>query len=190
MKKRTLYSLGLGILALAAISAAAPNTSSTVGVVNPKAMVAPLAVAQANKSTKEIADTAPMGAPETMQKQHMPTTTHATIQIIDTQSLKSMLDSGANLTLVDARTPENDDGRRIDGAKSVPVDATEEQITMALPSKDALIIVYCYSVKCPDSKTLADRLVSMGYTNVQRYADGVQGWESAGYSFQTAHMKY
>jgi rhodanese-related sulfurtransferase len=46
--------------------------------------------------------------------------------------------------------------------------------------KDDEIVVYCTNPPCLASVAAYHRLVSEGYTNVRRYAGGIEDWESAG----------
>jgi rhodanese-related sulfurtransferase len=97
---------------------------------------------------------------------------------IHTKDVMDLLKSNPSLIIVDARTAEYDDGHRIGKAKFIPYDTREEVIAVALPEKNAAIVVYCTSAECPLSKYLAQRLVEMGYTNVSRYVEGLQEWET------------
>jgi rhodanese-related sulfurtransferase len=46
--------------------------------------------------------------------------------------------------------------------------------------KDDEIVVYCTNPPCLASVAAYNRLVQEGYTNVRRYAGGIEDWESAG----------
>jgi rhodanese-related sulfurtransferase len=46
--------------------------------------------------------------------------------------------------------------------------------------KDDEIVVYCTNPPCLASVAAYYRLVQEGYTNVRRYAGGIEDWESAG----------
>jgi rhodanese-related sulfurtransferase len=46
--------------------------------------------------------------------------------------------------------------------------------------KDDEIVVYCSNPPCLASVTAYQRLVQEGYTNVRRYAGGIEDWENAG----------
>jgi rhodanese-related sulfurtransferase len=99
---------------------------------------------------------------------------------VDTGGLKKLLDSGEQVVVVDARSGKWDDGRRIGNASQLAANASKRAIKKALPDKDAQIVAYCTSPKCPASKQLAERLVEMGYKNVVKYPDGIDGWAAAG----------
>jgi rhodanese-related sulfurtransferase len=100
--------------------------------------------------------------------------------IIGTGGLKRLLDSGKAVTLVDARSGKWDDGTRIAHAQQLASDASEEAIGNALPDKNAMIVVYCTSIKCPASAKLAKRLVDLEYNNIIKYPAGIAAWEKGG----------
>ena len=56
-------------------------------------------------------------------------------------------------------------------------DASEMLSTLR---KDDEIVVYCTNPPCLASVAAYHRLVQEGYTNVRRYAGGIEDWESAG----------
>ena len=56
-------------------------------------------------------------------------------------------------------------------------DAAEMLSTL---KKDDAIVVYCTNVPCLASVAAYHRLEQEGYTNVRRYAGGIEDWESAG----------
>ncbi len=100
--------------------------------------------------------------------------------VIDTTGLKKLLSSDQKVTIVDARSGKWDDGRRIGNAQQLAANASADEIAKALPNKDAKIVAYCTSTKCPASATLAHKLVDLGYKNVVKYPAGVDGWQAAG----------
>jgi rhodanese-related sulfurtransferase len=100
---------------------------------------------------------------------------------INTSGLKALLDSGATVYVLDARSGKYDDGRRIPGARSLAPSASEKEIKKAVRKKDALVVTYCAGLKCPASAMLAGRLKDLGYENVIEYRHGIKGWTDAGY---------
>lgn len=100
---------------------------------------------------------------------------------VTTTELKQWIDSGKAIVIVDARTKAYDDGLRMPGAKMLPFNSSLEEVSKMLPAKDAAIIVYCSNQSCPQSKFLADRLIKLGYTDVYKYSEGIQGWIKSGF---------
>ncbi len=100
--------------------------------------------------------------------------------LIGTDGLKALLASDEKVTLVDARSGKYDDGRRIGSAQQLAANSSDEAIAKALPNKDAKIVAYCTSTKCPASAALAHKLVDLGYKNVVKYPDGINAWVDAG----------
>jgi rhodanese-related sulfurtransferase len=101
---------------------------------------------------------------------------------MDTLALHALLNAKyISFVLADARTALFDDGDRIPGAVSLPSNSTPDAIDAAIPDKATLVVVYCNGLKCPASKKLADRLVSLGYQNVIKNPEGLDGWEAAGF---------
>ncbi len=99
---------------------------------------------------------------------------------VNTSGLKTLIDSGVPLTVLDARSGQYDDGKRIPGALSLNADSKPEEIAKVLPNKEALIITYCSNLKCPASDMLYKHLKSLGYSNLLEYPEGIQGWVEAG----------
>jgi rhodanese-related sulfurtransferase len=95
---------------------------------------------------------------------------------VNTAALKMMINTNVPMTIVDARSSQWDDGRRIGNAVSLTSDASADQIASVLPSKDQLVVAYCASTQCPASKKLMASLNKMGYKNVIVYEEGVAGW--------------
>lgn len=113
---------------------------------------------------------------------------HAKAEVaeINTAGLKALLDAGATVTVLDARSGKYDDGRRIPGAAALAADASEEDAAKAIGSKDALVVTYCANLKCPASAMLAHRLKELGYKNVIEYPYGIDGWDAAGNAVEKA----
>jgi rhodanese-related sulfurtransferase len=99
---------------------------------------------------------------------------------LNTEALAALIQSGVNLTILDARSGKYDDGRRIPGAKSLTASADEKTIAATAGDKSGLVVTYCSNLKCPASHALATRLRKLGYTNVVEYPYGIDGWAEAG----------
>jgi rhodanese-related sulfurtransferase len=57
---------------------------------------------------------------------------------------------------------------------------------LAALRKDDEIVVYCTNPPCLASIAAYHRLVQEGYTNVRRYAGGIEDWEKAGLPLEGA----
>ena len=93
--------------------------------------------------------------------------------MITPQDAKALLDSGAAITLVDVRQPEEYENGHIPGALLLPDTDLREQAETALPDKNAAIVVYCRSGA--RSAMAARMLREMGYTDV-RDLGGIIDW--------------
>ncbi len=105
-------------------------------------------------------------------------------QVVDTAAVEKAVAGKA--VIVDARGGKYLDDRRIPGATALAADSSDAEIAKALPDKNAEIVAYCSNTKCPASKTLANKLVLLGYTNIKKYPDGIDGWETAGKTVEKA----
>ena len=99
---------------------------------------------------------------------------------VTTPALVALVKAKAPSAILDARSGQYDDGKRIPGASQLSPKAEESDIAKLLPDKKAMIVTYCAGVKCPASKMLADRLKKLGYSNVIEYPEGIAGWIAAG----------
>lgn len=122
-------------------------------------------------------------------KEAAPEETQHRYQTIDAKELKGWIDSGKKFELVDARPKKYAEGDVIIGARYLPYDSDEKAIAKALPSKDATIVAYCASEKCPASGYLSDTLIDLGYKNVYKYPGGIADWEDRRYPMGPAKNK-
>ena len=131
----------------------------------------------------------PMGGNDHKQNQGSPPRLAACIPEsqdaeLNTSALKVLLRAEVPLLVLDARSAEFDDGRRIPGAKQLSPKAAEEEAAALIKSKDQLIVTYCNNPKCPASRNLFKRLKEFGYKNVIEYPYGIQGWVKAGNKYE------
>jgi phage shock protein E len=100
---------------------------------------------------------------------------------ISAERLKSWYKEKKPMIVLDARTEAHFNGVLLPHAKWLPEDSPKQKIQAKVPDKDKLIVVYCFSVDCPASRKLYDKLISMGYSNVYDYHGGLKDWEAHGY---------
>ncbi|WP_299014085.1 rhodanese-like domain-containing protein [uncultured Photobacterium sp.] len=122
-------------------------------------------------------------------------------QLIDTNNVKSLLDSGKDVLIVDAM-PYKDSYKKehIPSAlqfefpiadmpewnTTVTDGKSQEAFTKLLgANKDKTLVFYCGFVKCGRSHNAAAWAIKLGYNNVYRYPGGIYAWKGAG--FETAN---
>jgi monothiol glutaredoxin len=93
------------------------------------------------------------------------------VQQMSAQSLKSRLDSGESLELIDVRSAEERSIASIGAARAW--DAETERYLDSLP-KDTLIVCHCHKGK--RSQQAAEYLRGKGFTNVHSLSGGIDAW--------------
>lgn len=99
---------------------------------------------------------------------------------ITREELKSRLDRGEDLVLVEALPEDQYRHAHLPGAVNLPPGQVGESASELLPDKDTEIIVYCADPPCPHSEETARELAEMGYEDVKDYVEGKVGWMRAG----------
>lgn len=100
--------------------------------------------------------------------------------VLNTAALSALLRAKTPVTILDARAGKWDDGKRIPGAKTVNASSSADEIAAAAPDKAALVVTYCSNLQCPASGKLAEKLRTLGYSNVMEYPEGIAGWIAGG----------
>jgi len=117
--------------------------------------------------------------------------------VITTEALKKLIDSGKEILIVDTMPFDASYKRaHVPGAKQFlfPIQEmntwdiketagkTKDQfISLLGPYKDKMIIIYCGFVKCTRSHNGATWAKKLGYKNVLRYPGGIYAWKGAKY---------
>ena len=92
---------------------------------------------------------------------------------ISQQEAKKMMDGG-DVVVLDVREQHEYDAGHIAGARLLPVGSIDEASAQAMiPSKDAVVLVYCRSGN--RSKTASQALTELGYTAVYEFG-GINTW--------------
>lgn len=123
-----------------------------------------------------------VAVPLTVVSAHTHHSEHASEhKLVKGDQLKSWYDQEKEMTVLDARTKPYFDGTLLPSAKWVPADTDDKQILDAAPDRSGLVVVYCSGIGCPASGWLYNKLVSMGYSNVYEYHEGLKEWMQKGY---------
>lgn len=84
------------------------------------------------------------------------------------------------VVVLEALPPEYYEEAHLPGARNLPLDLIDDLAASLVPEKDAAIVTYCSDDTCSNSKLAAERLESLGYTNVRAYEAGKRDWTDAG----------
>ena len=91
-----------------------------------------------------------------------------------------------SVTVVETLGPVYYEAAHLPGAINVPHTEVDALAPSLLPDKHAAIVTYCSNPQCQNSEIAARRLISLGYTNVRKYADGKDDWREAGLPLEGA----
>ncbi len=103
-----------------------------------------------------------------------------TYTLLNTEELKKLLDDGTEMTVIDARNPEEYQEVHIKGAISIPEKQFSEHLDQLPKNKSAKIVFYCNGIKCGKSKKAAQKALDLGYNNILVYTEGMPVWEEKG----------
>jgi rhodanese-related sulfurtransferase len=111
---------------------------------------------------------------------------HDEIPRIQIEQLKELIDSGADIVILDAQPKSIYNQGHIKGALSLPWVAELKETDVQHLSKEKLTITYC---DCGpgenDSADLAAQLIDLGLRGVKVLSDpSIRGWEKAGFPLE------
>lgn len=97
---------------------------------------------------------------------------------ITVQTVKTRLDAGEKVFILDVREENEFAAGRIQGAVNIPIRTLARNVDK-LPAKDAMIVVVCRSGMRAAYVTMT--LGILGWTNVKDMAFGMSEWEKQGF---------
>lgn len=97
----------------------------------------------------------------------------------DVLTVKNILDSNANIVLVDVRETEEWDEGYIPGALHICKGIIERDIEKIIPNKNTEVILYCRGGY--RSMIAAESIQKMGYSKVISMTGGITAWQQAGF---------
>ena len=92
---------------------------------------------------------------------------------ITQEEAKKLMDSGADLVILDVRRQEEFDLGHIPGAICIPNETLDESVHETLTDPSQTVLVYCRSGR--RSKEAAQKLVNLGFTDVREFG-GILTW--------------
>lgn len=99
--------------------------------------------------------------------------------LITREQLRAEIEAGT-VTVVDALGGDYYAKQHLPAAIPLVEADVSAKAAGLLPDRDAAIVTYCSNPSCPNSGRVAERLTALGYTNVRKYAEGIQDWVEAG----------
>src|SRR5215212_2692038 len=104
---------------------------------------------------------------------------------ITRSELRDLIETDADaVTIVEALPVQYYEDAHLPGAINIPHTEVRALAPDLLPDKDAMIVVYCANLPCPNSGIAAHILTKLGYTDVREYAEGKDDWRAAGLPLQ------
>ncbi len=104
------------------------------------------------------------------------------IREIDVDTVKSRLDRGEKVALVDVREDREYGADHLPGAVHLGKGIIERDVEEKFPNLNAELVLYCGGGF--RSALAADNLQKMGYTNVVSMDGGIRDWREKGYPLE------
>lgn len=98
------------------------------------------------------------------------------IREITRDELLAAMRNGERFVLIDVLLHDHFERVHLPGAINVPVTLIRDLAPLLFGRHDRLI-VYCASFECSASRTAANILMQLGFTDVQDYQGGIRDWE-------------
>jgi len=99
------------------------------------------------------------------------------VSVLSVSEVRALIDGKETVYIYDANDRESYLKGHIPSARWVQYNGVT---TAELPSaRDAKLIFYCYNPQCGASDQAAEHAISLGFRNVWRMPEGIQGWREA-----------
>jgi rhodanese-related sulfurtransferase len=97
--------------------------------------------------------------------------------VLSLSAVRALMDGKEAVYIYDANDRESYLKGHIPGARWLQYNAvTAAELP---PAKDVKLIFYCYNPQCGASDQAAAHAISLGFRNVWRMPEGIQGWREA-----------
>jgi rhodanese-related sulfurtransferase len=97
--------------------------------------------------------------------------------VLSVNEVRALIDGKEAVYIYDANDRESYRKGHIPGAKWVQFNAF--MAAEMPPAKDVKLIFYCYNPQCGASEQAAAHAMALGYRNVWRMPEGIEGWRAA-----------
>jgi rhodanese-related sulfurtransferase len=99
------------------------------------------------------------------------------VSVLSLSEVRTLLDGRDAVYIYDANDRESYLAGHIPGARWVQYNAvTAAELP---PAKGAKLIFYCYNSQCGASEQAAEHAMALGFRNVWRMPEGIEGWRAA-----------
>lgn len=105
------------------------------------------------------------------------------VRDINRDELKEMMDGGESFVLINVLDPQDFENEHICGSINLP-SATIARDAVEVLNRNDTVIVHCSGPACTASRIAAEKLDSLGFGDVWRYAGGIEDWKAAGYCME------
>ena len=102
------------------------------------------------------------------------------IHEIDTATLRRWQEEGRDFILLDTLPSAAYAAGHLPGARHLMSDDVLARAADVLPDRAACIVVYCASATCKRAGLSAERLATLGYSDIHHYVGGKKSWRAAG----------
>jgi len=102
---------------------------------------------------------------------------------ISKEELKQKFDNSDDFTLIEVLEAPSYEKSHIKGAVNIPLAHLAKETSERFQKEDELI-VYCADFDCSASPKAADKLESIGFSNVWDFSGGKKEWKEAGYPME------
>lgn len=98
------------------------------------------------------------------------------MKTLSASDVREKMNSSEDTILINTLDKDSFKAKHIPGSINIPTEKIDDIASTVLPDKNQEIIVYCANEDCTASPQAAEKLMSMGYTNVYDFEAGLSGW--------------
>lgn len=104
------------------------------------------------------------------------------VKVIDAEQLKTWVDQGKQMLLIDARISSEYRAGHIPTAINIPEPLLEQKREKLPRDRQYPLVFYCNGwPECKKSHDACSKVIGWGYTNVHWFRDGIPVWQSKGF---------